>query len=168
MNTPFHPTPISWGYFPVECLCYLLPMGMLCFPIFVIGMAVLAAWPCGEPGTLGRRIGRLALFFSVFLFVGSFFNGLWSCLVWDRLYDSTDYFIDFVPFWPITQSVIDAPWANDERGRLLGVSLFQLQIVWFVFAASTWVGTVSLYRWSSRRLLSASVPNNLPIPTNLV
>ena len=63
-----------------------------------------------------------------------------SCLIWDRLYDSTDYVFDFMPFWPITRGVVDSPW-GDERGRLLGVSLFQLLLVWLLFAAGTWGAT---------------------------
>ena len=151
MSASFHPTPIPWSEFPAECFWYLLPMSVLHLAAFVIGCVVLVVWPRRAPGVLIRRIGRFALFTILFLLVGSLFNGLWSCLIWDRLYDSTDYVFDFMPFWPITQSVIDAPW-GDERGRLLGVSLFQLQLVWFAFAASTWLITIIFYRIFSRRL----------------
>jgi hypothetical protein len=62
-----------------------------------------------------------------------------------------DYVFDFRPFWPITQRVIDAPW-GEEHGRLLGISLFQLQAVWLLFAGGTWTVTIFLYRIVRRRL----------------
>src|ERR1022692_2906748 len=135
MSDSFHPVPIPWSEFPTECLWYLMPMSVLHLVVFVVGFCVLLLLPRRPRSTLKSRVGRFGLFLLLFLLVGSFFNGLWSCSVWDRLYDSTDYVFDFIPFWPITQSVIDAPW-GDEHGRLLGVSLFQLQLVWFAFAMS--------------------------------
>jgi hypothetical protein len=67
-------------------------------------------------------------------------------LVYDRLYDSEDYVFDFTPFWPITNRVINATWGEDH-GHLLGVTLRQLQLIWFLFALSTWSTTAYLYRW---------------------
>jgi hypothetical protein len=116
---------------------------------FLLGCGIAAVLARKQPGTVGRRIRRLALFLGLLLVVSSVSNGLWSCLVWDRLYDSTDYVFDFTPFWPITRWVIDAPW-GDERGRLLGMSLLQLQLVWLLFAAGTWGATVLVYRLTRR------------------
>lgn len=126
-------------------------MVVLHLAVFMVGCIIIPILPRKQPGTLGRRIGRFGLFVALLLIVGAFFNGLWSCLIWDRLYDSTDYYFDFCPFWPITRAMIDAPWGN-ERGRLLGVTLFQLQVIWFIFAAGTWTATIFLYRLVGRRL----------------
>ncbi len=145
MSATFHPTPIPWSEFPAECFWYLVPMSVVHLAAFIIGCIVLVFLPRKQPGTLRRRIGRFGLFISLLLVAGSLVNGLWSCLVWDRLYDSTDYVFDFIPFWPINQSMIDRPFGN-ERGQLLGVSLFQLQLVWCVFAAGAWGVTIFLYR----------------------
>lgn len=150
MSTAFHPTPIPWSQFPAECLYYLVPMSVLHLAGFIVGCGVLAALPRKQPGTVLRRIGHFALFVVLLLLIGSVFSGIWSCLVWDRLYDSTDYVFDFMPFWPITRSVIDAPW-GDERGQLLGVSLFQLQLIWLLFAVGTWGVTAFLYRLLRRQ-----------------
>ncbi len=147
----FRPVPIPWSEFPAECLWYFAPMSVLHLLIFGIGSCVLFLLSRRSPDTLRRRVRRFGLFLLLFLLVGSFFNGLWSCLVWDILYHSTDYIFDFMPFWPITQSVIDAPW-GDDHGRLLDVSLFQLQLVWFAFAVSTWKSTFILFRLVSTRL----------------
>ncbi len=150
MSTAFHPTPIPWSHFPVECLWYLIPMSFPHLMGFLVGCGIVAVLPHRQPGVVPRRIGRLALFMGLLLLVGSAFNGLWSCLVWDRLYDSTDYVFDFTPFWPITRAVIEAPW-GDERGRLIGVSLFQLQLIWFLFAAATWGASAFLHRLLRKR-----------------
>jgi len=134
----------------MECFWYLLPMSVLHLAVFVVGCIILIFLPRKQPGTFKRRIRRFGLFMVLFLFVGSFFNGLWSCLIWDRLYDSTDYVFDFIPFFPITQGMIDRPFGN-ERGQLLGVSLFQLQLVWLLFAVGTWGVTIFLYRLVRRK-----------------
>jgi hypothetical protein len=127
-------------------------MGMLHLAVFVVGCVILAALAMKQRGTFLRRVGRFGLFLGSLLIVGSVFNGLWSCLIFGRLYFSTDYVFDFSPFWPITQKVIDAPF-GDLRGQLFGVSLFQLQLVWLLFAAGTWTVTIILYRFIRRRLL---------------
>jgi hypothetical protein len=145
MSAAFHPTPIPWTEFPAECLWYLVLMSVLHIAAFIVGCVVIVALPVRRWDKVPERIGRLMLFIGLFLLMGALFNGLWSCLIWDRLYDSTDYVVDFMPFWPITQGVIDAPW-GDERGRLLGGSLFQLQLVWLLFAVGTWGVTIFLYR----------------------
>ncbi len=145
MSTRFHPTPIPWSQFPVECLFYFIPMSVLHLAAFLVGCGIVAVLPHKQPGTVRRSIGHLALFVGLLLLVGSVFNGLWSCLIWERLYDSTDYVFDFMPFWPISRAVIDAPW-GDARGRLIGVSLFQLQLIWLLFAAGTWGATAFCYR----------------------
>jgi hypothetical protein len=155
MSTLFHPIPIPWTQFPVECFFYLYPiMGVLHLTVFIIGCVILLILSRKQPRTLKRRISCFGLFMILLLFVGAFFNGLWSCLIWGRFYDSTDYVFDFSPFWPITQNVIDAPFGT-ERGQLLGVSLFQLQLVWLLFAVGTWVVTIFLYRIIRRRPPSA-------------
>lgn len=90
---------------------------------------------------------------ALFLLVAAFFNGLWSCSVWGWLYYSIDYVSDYSPFWPISQSVIDDHF-GDRHGELFGVSLFQLQLVWLLFAIGTWSATIYLYRRVRRSVAS--------------
>jgi hypothetical protein len=149
MNTSLHPIP--WSEFPAECFWYLLPMSMLHLAAFATGSLVVIIMSWKKRGALLQRIGRLGLFIGLLLVVGSLFNGLWSCLLWDHIYHSTDYVFDFTPIWPITQSMIDRPF-GDEHGRLLGVSLFELQFIWLFFAVGTWGITTFLYRLVRRRL----------------
>ena len=60
-------------------------MGVLHLAMFIVGSIILLILPRKQPGTLKRRIGRFGLFMILLLYVGAFFNGLWSCLIWDRL-----------------------------------------------------------------------------------
>src|SRR5262249_15946239 len=125
-------------------------MGLLHLALFVVGSLIFAELAIRQRGTFLRRVGRFGLFLGLLLVVGSVANGFWSCLVWGRLYFSTDYVFEFSPFWPIIQKVIDAPF-GDMRGQLFGVSLLQWQLVWLLFAASTWAVTILLYRLICRR-----------------
>ena len=134
----------------MECLMYLLMMGVFHFLVFIVACAALGVLAIWQRGTFRRRAGRLVLFLGLLLLIGSVANGLWSCTVWGRLYFSTDYVFDFSPFWPITQELIDVPF-GDMRGQLLGVSLLQLQLVWLLFAGFTWAATILLYRLICRR-----------------
>jgi hypothetical protein len=137
--------PISWSEFPDECLGYFMSMGILsvvALGAVCIVFAVLAVW---QRGTFLRRAVHFALFAILLSTASALFNALWSCLIWGHLYFSTDYLVDFFPFWPITQRVIDAEFGG-MRGQLLGVSLFQVQLVWLLFASGTWTATILFYR----------------------
>ena len=91
--------PHGWGAFPGECLVYFLFLGVVHVMMFAIGSIVLVtAFALREPHTtVLRRVRRFGLFVLLLLLVGSLVNGLWSCLVWGRLYYSTDYVVDFTP-----------------------------------------------------------------------
>ena len=141
---------IPWSQFPFEFGIYFEFMEMLHLVLFAVGCLIFAMLAIRQRGRFLRRVGRLGLFLGLLLLVGSVANGLWSCLVWGRLYYSTDYVFDFSAFWPITQWTIDAPFGT-ERGQLLGVSLFQVQLVWLLFAAGTWTATILLYRLICKR-----------------
>lgn len=143
-----HPYP--WSGFPLEFWIYFEFMGVLHLALFTLGCLIFALLAIRQRGKFLGRMCRLGLFLGLLLVIGSVANGLWSCLVWGRLYDSVDYVFDFSAFWPITQGVIDARF-GDERGHLFGVSLFQLQLVWLLFATGTWTATILLYRLFCRR-----------------
>jgi hypothetical protein len=131
-------------------------MGVIHLAFLLIGCAILSVVPVKKPNTRSKRIGRFSLFVILFLVVGSLFNGLWSCLVYGRLYDSADYVFDFVPFWPITWITVDEAW-GDGRGKLY-TSLLELRLVWFLFATCTWGVTILLYRSARSRLGLTKVP----------
>ena len=147
MIDSFHPVPIPWSNFPAECLWYLVPMSVFHLAAFVVGCIVLAVLARWQPGTFRRRVGRFGLFMILFLLVGSFFNGLWSCLIYGRFYSSSDYVFGFIPFWPLYKQWVEMP---DRHGHLMSVPL-SLHILWFLFTAGTWGITVILYRLICRR-----------------
>ena len=151
---------IPWSEFPFEFAIYFVFMGMLHLVLFAVGCFIFALLAIRQRGRFLRRVGRLGLFLGLLLLVGSVANGLWSCLVWGRLYYSTDYVWDFSAFWPITQWTIDAPFGT-ERGQLFGVSLFHVQLIWLLFAAGTWTATILLYRLICKR----PPANKSPEPT---
>ncbi len=147
--------PIPWNNFLQECYFYLMFVSVLQLALFIIGsiiLLVVSALSKKQRPFLGQRVGRFAVFNALLLVVGALFNGVWSCTIWGRFYYSTDYVFDFTPFWPITQRVIDAPFGN-ERGQLLGITLFELQLIWLAFALGTWTIAIFLYKklkkWAS-------------------
>lgn len=165
----------EWYVWPPElAICtviYCTCVGIICGIVFLIGSMLAAPQFSKNRGIFYRRVGRLALFLFVFLIIGAFFNCLWTMAVFGRLYYSTDYCgIDFMPFWPITQGTIDMPF-GDERGKLLGISLLQLQGMWFLFAMSTWAITFLIYRfliskWERRGNKTRSLGSALSPITN--
>ena len=154
--------PHSWIEFPVEFMWYFAVMGVLHLAIFTVGFIILAALFIKQRRDFIKRVGRFGLFMGLLLIVGSVLNGVWSCAIWGRLYFSTDYVFDFSPFWPITQTTIDARF-GDKQGQLIGVSIFQLQLIWLLFAIATWAATIFLYRSICRQPQA----NKASLPTGM-
>ncbi len=143
-------------------LIHIMFLGVAYIVIFLLGAIVLAPLSPRKFPVYCHRLRKLALFLVALVVVGAFFDFLWTAFIWDRLYYSTDYCgLDFRPFMPITQSVIDAPWGLG-RGYLIGITLFQLNLIWSAFALGTWVTTIAVYRWV-RKKGEAPSPN-LPRP----
>lgn len=131
--------------YPQECFAYSLFGGTVHVAFFLAGVLVLGALSIIQGGHFLRWQRRWAVFNLSFFVAASLVNGAWSCLVFGRLYWSTDYVSDFLPFWPITQSVLDARF-GDQAGGLLGISLLQLQALWVPFAACAWIFGYAGYR----------------------
>jgi hypothetical protein len=137
---------IPWRDYLQECLMYLVIMGLAYFIVFVIGCLIVAALPRRDPGICRRRIGHLGLFLIVLLAVSALANGLWSCLIYNRLYHSSDYVFDFLPFVPVTMN------ADPPRVEGFGTTSIELNAVWCAFATFTWVVTIALYRVIAQRM----------------
>lgn len=160
MNPVIHPYPFR--EFPMECLIYLMFVGRLHLIVGIVGSLIVAALNFRRRKVIAIRIVRFNLFNALMLVIGALFNGLWSCLIWGRFYYSTDYVFDFPPFWPITQWVIDAPF-GDVHGQLFGITLWELQLIWLLFAAGTWGLTILCYRLIVRRKVKQVVAVKLPV-----
>jgi hypothetical protein len=157
--TDFIPPPIPWMEFPLESGIYFVLMGVAFLFVFAVGCLILTAVTKRKRDVLAKRIGHFALFLFLFLVVGALFNGLWSCVVYNLLYHSTDYIFDFIPFWPITWIQVDTPW-GDGHGKLYS-SLFELRLVWLLFAICTWGTTILLHRASLKRLRIKKVTSQI-------
>jgi hypothetical protein len=149
MNWP--PDPKHWSEFPVECLWYLLPGGLfhvIAFPI-LLGLMMITAWK----GILQPRISTLMIFQGYLLISAMIMNGLWSCIIWGKLYWSVDYTSDFSVFMPIRRSQVEYSWGPEMSGGLNGITLTHLNLVWLGFAILAWVLAVVATRWTTTKLI---------------
>jgi len=97
-------------------------------------------------------IERIGLFSVLLLLSGAIANAVWMGLVYNRLYFSQDTVVDFFPFIPFGQWVLDVKW-GDETGALLGgTSLWHVQVVWLLFALIAWGSAALAYRRAARWL----------------
>jgi hypothetical protein len=143
--------PAVFSEFIRECSFYFFPMLFLHGFIFVMygaGLEMMELYP----SAYYARLRRLALFLTILLCTGALFNGLWSCLVVENLYSSTNELFYFTPFFPIA----------DVR-RLVGISMLQLEGIWAVYATNVWVVTILIYigvkrsvQWLRRPIDSAT------------
>jgi hypothetical protein len=142
MATSLQAMLIPWSDFPAECFWYFWATGVLHLVAFVVGVLVFACLSVKQPGRFLSRTRHLAGFLALFLVVGALFNGLWSCLIYERFYHSSDYVCGFVPFWPFTKYWMSA---FDSDGQLMEVPI-KMDVFWFLFAAATWSITILVYR----------------------
>lgn len=152
---------------PGEILLYIGFMGLFHAAIVIAGLLL------ALPLLLGRKRRYLVfvrgffVFNALLLVVSAMLNALWSCTIWGSLYFSTDYVVDFSPFWPITKHLIDMPF-GDMTGRIfLGLNIRHVQAVWFAFAFAAWTTAVFLYSrfrrfWTKRNLEQEGSCDALP------
>jgi hypothetical protein len=150
MNASFQPIQhLPWSEFPAECLWYLVPMCIFHLAVFIVGCLILiASSQRSQRSTLKCRVARFGLFVALFLFVGSLFNGLWSCLIYVRFYHSSDYVFGFIPFLPLTRGWLEM---RDDSGQLISNIPLHLHLFWLLFTAGTWGVTVLSYRLLLRK-----------------
>jgi hypothetical protein len=132
------------GSYLSECLVYFKVMIILHFCAFFVGCLVLLLLNKRSLRDSVERVIRLGLFIGLLLIVSSLFNGLWSCLIFDHFYYSTDYIVDFTPFYPVTL-VAHSPKVIDIYGRPFGTTFVTINIIWFLFTLCTWGGAIFLY-----------------------
>jgi hypothetical protein len=96
--------------------------------------------------------------FNIFLLIfGCLGNLLWHSLTWQKLYVSVDRVVDFLPFIPFGQWVLDQN-LGVERGRLLNdTSLWTLRFIWASIAAPVWTLAFWCTAVATRILTSASL-----------
>ena len=141
---------LAWT--PVDALINMMMASIVYVPAFVIGCLAAAFWAPRTGRGYRCRFVRLLTFFVVLLLVGASYSSVWGNTIWGWLYRSTDYCgCDFFPFLPIGQGAIDQPFGNEPHGLYHGATLFDLQILWFFFAAAAWATTIWLHRALMRK-----------------
>lgn len=136
---------------------YLLFVGPVHLGIFLLIALLLAPLAfVRSPARYGSLIERLALFSGLLLFVGALCNVAWMELVYRRFYFSQDTVVDFLPFLPFGQWVLEVEWAGQPGGLLNGAALWHLQALWLLFAVLAWGATALAYRRMTRQLAAGS------------
>jgi len=111
---------------------------------------------------------RAAIVFSIcFLLTGAVMNGIWSCAIWGRVYFSTDYVVDFNPFYPISKAWIEIPFGDTEGRILPGFSMLHVRAAWLTHAFAAWAGAIFLYSHTRRlwtRTKKDIEPDERPVP----
>jgi hypothetical protein len=136
----------------LDPLIYLYLVGLI--QLLVLGLASLCAlfFVRGRGWRWYRRFVLHAAAFAVFLLLfGAIANSAWMLLTYDRWYVSADTVVDFLPFIPFGQWVLDAEFGS-SRGHLIGGgSLPLLRALWFALASVVWLSTWLAYRRLLRR-----------------
>jgi len=133
--------PGAWGYYLAVYPAWGLTWSALFFT-FVAGAIALFSAVTKQRSRLPSRLGKLALFLTILLFVSCYCNALWSWYVYGTVYvsgDVDDPDGDFSPFFPITQRYLDL------NVHLLAGSLAQLQLIWFFLATAAWAISFNIY-----------------------
>jgi hypothetical protein len=137
----------------LDVLCYLMLVGMIEVAVLGLAAAVALAWlPFRGRRWYVRRLANWALFAFILLACGCAGNSVFMLIAYEHLYVSADTVVDFFPFIPFGQWVLDADFGS-IRGRLLGgASLRELQAVWAGIAVAVWCGSTAIYMRASRLL----------------
>jgi hypothetical protein len=138
----------------VDVPCYLVIVGFL-EALVLCGAAALAlAWiPAWGWRWYVRRVLRWSLFAFILLVFGCVGNSAFMLIAYERLYISADTVVDFLPFIPFGQWVLDTEFGH-VRGRLLGgAALWHVQLAWACVAAGVWCATLWAYRGLVHTLL---------------
>lgn len=129
--------------FLTESIFYIIAAGFL----QCVGALIVA--PFFFP--IARRLNNLS-FSAIFraYFVFNVFLLLWGCvghyvflsITFGKLYVSIDRLVDWYPFIPFGQWVLDQNLGEHHRGHLIGgATLGQLRFIWFAIAAPAWALT---------------------------
>jgi len=84
---------------------------------------------------------RVGIFNLFLLGLGALAHIIWTISIYGKYYKSQDYAVDFYPFFPFGQWVLDRYFSNPSiTGELLGeTTLFEMQLIWLLFALPVWL-----------------------------
>jgi len=158
--TPYMLSPLN------EFLAYIWLAGLIHLVLLIAGILLVTLLTNFSPQKYVTFVKRYTVFNLIFLIVSATMNVVWSYAVWGVAYYSTDYVVDFVPLWPITQKTIDADFGGQTGALLNGFSLRGVQSVWLVIALMTWAITIFIY--SKTKALIEKRPSNMSLQEDAV
>ena len=127
--------------------CYLFLVGILHFALVllsaVVALAGIPLWGWRHYVATTRRVAAFSLILWV---VGCVGNSLFMVLAYERLYVSADTLVDFIPFIPFGQWVLDHQFGQLEGRLLNGAYLWHLQALWACVSALVWVTAIAVHR----------------------
>lgn len=91
-------------------------------------------------------LNRLLLFNVFLLAFGVVGNAAWYVTAWDKLYVSMDPLVDFVPFIPAGQWILDAEYGGQHGFLINGATVWSLRVLWAAIASAVWWLTIWTYR----------------------
>lgn len=130
---------------PIEALLYAMSFGVA--HSVIAGIVLVLGTPLLRNGRKRYlTFARAVIVFNIcFLLAGAIMNGIWSCSIWGRVYFSTDYVVDFNPFYPISQAWIEIPFGDVEGKIFPGFTITHVRVAWFLFAFASWASAIFLY-----------------------
>jgi hypothetical protein len=137
---------------------YLVVVGLVQGAVFaVFSIAGLIAAPFLGWKRYRSIVVRVGLFNVALLAAGTIGNLIWVALTFGK-YVEMDPVIDFFPFIPFGQWVLDATWGGQSGYLTPGVLIWQLRVLWTGVAALVWLVAIRIsQRIVGRRLIGASL-----------
>jgi hypothetical protein len=151
--------------FLFEALVYLTWGGFVQFICAVLAAPIVYLIAYRFSRKTYSELFRAYVLFNVFLL-------LWGCLghyvflylTYEKGYISVDRLVDWYPFIPFGQWVLDQGFGGDWHGHLIGsTTLAQLRLVWFAIALPVWFLTFTSTRLTLaliHRLIPRTIPMN--------
>jgi hypothetical protein len=137
--------------FPVELATYIAFGGLLQTLAALLAAPVFLAIGHFFFHRTLRALLRVYLVFNGFLlFWGCLANYAWLSLTLNKLYMSADRLVDWLPFVPFGQWVLNQSLGPIHGHLIAPATLWQLRFIWLAFAVPVWVltymSTVYLHR----------------------
>ena len=92
----------------------------------------------------------MGIFAAILLIAGCIGNSIFMLVAYGRYYVSADTVVDFYPFFPFGQGVLDNQFGGVHGGLLNGASLRDVQSLWLAISAAIWTSTIVTYRKLTR------------------
>ncbi len=128
-----------------EIFLYITVSGVLQILIYILCVFLLFFLKLAiKFENIKRKIAKIGLFNVIFLIFGSFGNVIWMKNIYGFYYKSQDTLVDFFPYIPFGQWVLNQFFIDPNiRGVLIAdTTLLKMRGIWFIFAITVWVFSI--------------------------